>query len=188
MHRSASETVPSENLLKSFSSQQLCGRVSQRTGSYINHPATLNRDFLESKGFFLRACRTGGSTQTHPDCKVSCFSQLLCFLLAHQNRRRGGSPSSRGNLPPCVSTKYIYCVCALISHTCCFVFAFVCSRIKEEKEKGEPKTIPLRVYGKGINTFAVVSFCSCFRSLKQSWNEVTLADLLSMFSCVFAAF
>ncbi|RVE75351.1 hypothetical protein OJAV_G00015740 [Oryzias javanicus] len=29
------------------------------------------------------------------------------------------------------------------------------SRIKEEKEKEEPKTIPLRVYGKGINTFAV---------------------------------
>lgn len=33
----------------------------------------------------------------------------------------------------------------------------VCSQIKEEKEKEEPKTIPLRVYGKGINTFAVVS-------------------------------
>ncbi|XP_029696364.1 rho GTPase-activating protein 20-like isoform X1 [Takifugu rubripes] len=29
------------------------------------------------------------------------------------------------------------------------------SRIKEEKENEEPKTIPLRVYGKGINTFAV---------------------------------
>ncbi|XP_027866098.1 rho GTPase-activating protein 20-like isoform X1 [Xiphophorus couchianus] len=29
------------------------------------------------------------------------------------------------------------------------------SRIKEEKEKEEPKTIPLRVYGKGLNTFAV---------------------------------
>lgn len=33
----------------------------------------------------------------------------------------------------------------------------LCSRIKEEKESEEPKTIPLRVYGKGINTFAVVS-------------------------------
>ncbi|KAK1876468.1 Rho GTPase-activating protein 20 [Dissostichus eleginoides] len=31
------------------------------------------------------------------------------------------------------------------------------SRIKEEKEKEEPKTIPLRVYGKGINTFAIVN-------------------------------
>ncbi|XP_077406420.1 rho GTPase-activating protein 20-like [Vanacampus margaritifer] len=29
------------------------------------------------------------------------------------------------------------------------------SRIKEEKEKEEPKTIPLRVYGKGLNTYAV---------------------------------
>ncbi|KAM9836017.1 LOW QUALITY PROTEIN: rho GTPase-activating protein 20-like [Aulostomus maculatus] len=29
------------------------------------------------------------------------------------------------------------------------------SHIKEEKEKEEPKTIPLRVYGKGINTYAV---------------------------------
>uniref|UniRef100_H3C3Q9 Ras-associating domain-containing protein n=1 Tax=Tetraodon nigroviridis TaxID=99883 RepID=H3C3Q9_TETNG len=29
------------------------------------------------------------------------------------------------------------------------------SRIREEKESEEPKTIPLRVYGKGINTFAV---------------------------------
>ncbi|XP_061914784.1 rho GTPase-activating protein 20-like isoform X2 [Entelurus aequoreus] len=28
-------------------------------------------------------------------------------------------------------------------------------RIKEEKEKEEPKTIPLRVYGKGLNTYAV---------------------------------
>lgn len=33
----------------------------------------------------------------------------------------------------------------------------LCSRIKEEKESEEPKTIPLRVYGKGIDTFAVVS-------------------------------
>lgn len=33
----------------------------------------------------------------------------------------------------------------------------LCSQIKEEKESEEPKTIPLRVYGKGINTFAVVS-------------------------------
>uniref|UniRef100_A0A3B4AQE5 Rho-GAP domain-containing protein n=1 Tax=Periophthalmus magnuspinnatus TaxID=409849 RepID=A0A3B4AQE5_9GOBI len=38
------------------------------------------------------------------------------------------------------------------------------SRIKEEKENEEPKTIPLRVYGKGINTFAVVS---CFYVLRQ---------------------
>ncbi|CAG5932350.1 unnamed protein product [Menidia menidia] len=29
------------------------------------------------------------------------------------------------------------------------------SRIREEKESEEPKTIPLRVYGKGINSFAV---------------------------------
>lgn len=36
----------------------------------------------------------------------------------------------------------------------------LCSRIKEEKESEEPKTIPLRVYGKGINTFAVVSVTS----------------------------
>ncbi|KAK7926196.1 hypothetical protein WMY93_008506 [Mugilogobius chulae] len=34
--------------------------------------------------------------------------------------------------------------------------ALLKSRIKEEKENEEPKTIPLRVYGKGINTFAVV--------------------------------
>lgn len=36
-------------------------------------------------------------------------------------------------------------------------FHFLRSRIKEEKEKEEPKTIPLRVYGKGLNTYAVVS-------------------------------
>ncbi|XP_035984422.1 rho GTPase-activating protein 20 [Fundulus heteroclitus] len=34
-------------------------------------------------------------------------------------------------------------------------FSLLKSRIKEEKEKEEPKTIPLRVYGKGLNTFAV---------------------------------
>lgn len=33
----------------------------------------------------------------------------------------------------------------------------LCSQIKKEKESEEPKTIPLKVYGKGINTFAVVS-------------------------------
>ncbi|XP_072228213.1 rho GTPase-activating protein 20-like [Leuresthes tenuis] len=44
------------------------------------------------------------------------------------------------------------------------------SRIKEEKEKGEPKTIPLRVYGKGINTFAVTKTLPVSNS--DSANEV----------------
>ena len=66
--------------------------------------------------------------------------------------------------------KYAYvCVCVFVYvcagfvcerqenlTTWCF-FCFLSSLIKEEKEKEEPKTIPLRVYGKGINTFAVVS-------------------------------
>lgn len=47
-----------------------------------------------------------------------------------------------------------------ISHLL-FPLWFLSSRIKEEKEKEEPKTIPLRVYGKGINTFAVVSLHFC---------------------------
>lgn len=47
----------------------------------------------------------------------------------------------------------------------------LCSRIKEEKEKEEPKTIPLRVYGKGLGTFAVVSLHRCFKVLH---NEVIL--------------
>ncbi|XP_028275615.1 rho GTPase-activating protein 20-like [Parambassis ranga] len=44
------------------------------------------------------------------------------------------------------------------------------SRIKEEKEKEQPKTIPLRVYGKGINTFAVTKTLPVSNS--DSTNEV----------------
>ncbi|XP_037617577.1 rho GTPase-activating protein 20-like [Sebastes umbrosus] len=44
------------------------------------------------------------------------------------------------------------------------------SLIKEEKEKEEPKTIPLRVYGKGINTFAVTKTLPVSNS--DSTNEV----------------
>ncbi|XP_056226026.1 rho GTPase-activating protein 20-like [Seriola aureovittata] len=44
------------------------------------------------------------------------------------------------------------------------------SWIKEEKEKEEPKTIPLRVYGKGINTFAVTKTLPVSNS--DSTNEV----------------
>ncbi|CAJ1087036.1 rho GTPase-activating protein 20-like isoform X1 [Xyrichtys novacula] len=44
------------------------------------------------------------------------------------------------------------------------------SRIKEEKEKEEPKTIPLRVYGKGINTYAVTKMLPV--STSDSTNEV----------------
>ncbi|KAF3706333.1 Rho GTPase-activating protein 20 Rho-type GTPase-activating protein 20 [Channa argus] len=44
------------------------------------------------------------------------------------------------------------------------------SQIKEEKEKEEPKTIPLRVYGKGLNTFAVIKTLPVSNS--DSTNEV----------------
>ncbi|XP_030010911.1 rho GTPase-activating protein 20-like isoform X3 [Sphaeramia orbicularis] len=44
------------------------------------------------------------------------------------------------------------------------------SRIKDEKEKEEPKTIPLRVYGKGINTFALTKTLPVSNS--DSTNEV----------------
>ncbi|XP_075950404.1 rho GTPase-activating protein 20-like [Anarhichas minor] len=44
------------------------------------------------------------------------------------------------------------------------------SRIREEKEREEPKTIPLRVYGKGINTFAVTKTLPVSNS--DSTNEV----------------
>ncbi|XP_061546603.1 rho GTPase-activating protein 20-like [Phycodurus eques] len=44
------------------------------------------------------------------------------------------------------------------------------SRIKEEKEKEEPKTIPLRVYGKGLNTYAVTKTLPVSNS--DSTNEV----------------
>ncbi|XP_068447155.1 rho GTPase-activating protein 20-like [Clinocottus analis] len=44
------------------------------------------------------------------------------------------------------------------------------SRIREEKEAEEPKTIPLRVYGKGINTFAVTKTLPVSNS--DSTNEV----------------
>ncbi|KAM6893493.1 rho GTPase-activating protein 20-like [Xenentodon cancila] len=44
------------------------------------------------------------------------------------------------------------------------------SRIKEEKENEEPKTIPLRVYGKGINSFAVTKTLPVSNS--DSTNEV----------------
>ncbi|KAF3857108.1 hypothetical protein F7725_008967 [Dissostichus mawsoni] len=47
---------------------------------------------------------------------------------------------------------------------------FLSSRIKEEKEKEEPKTIPLRVYGKGINTFAITKTLPVSNS--DSANEV----------------
>lgn len=43
-------------------------------------------------------------------------------------------------------------------------------RIKDEKEAEEPKTIPLRVYGKGINTFAVIKTLPVSNS--DSANEV----------------
>ncbi|KAJ0062554.1 hypothetical protein NL108_016703 [Boleophthalmus pectinirostris] len=46
----------------------------------------------------------------------------------------------------------------------------VFGRIKEEKEMEEPKTIPLRVYGKGINTFAVTKTLPVSNS--DSTNEV----------------
>ncbi|XP_061658164.1 rho GTPase-activating protein 20-like isoform X3 [Syngnathoides biaculeatus] len=44
------------------------------------------------------------------------------------------------------------------------------SRIKEEKEREEPKTIPLRVYGKGLNTYAVTKTLPVSNS--DSTNEV----------------
>ncbi|XP_068165469.1 rho GTPase-activating protein 20-like isoform X2 [Antennarius striatus] len=44
------------------------------------------------------------------------------------------------------------------------------SRMKEEKEREEPKTIPLRVYGKGINSFAVAKTLPVSNS--DSTNEV----------------
>ncbi|XP_049608216.1 rho GTPase-activating protein 20-like isoform X2 [Syngnathus scovelli] len=44
------------------------------------------------------------------------------------------------------------------------------NRIKEEKEKEEPKTIPLRVYGKGLNTYAVTQTLPVSNS--DSTNEV----------------
>ncbi|XP_008281371.1 rho GTPase-activating protein 20 [Stegastes partitus] len=44
------------------------------------------------------------------------------------------------------------------------------SRIKEEKEMEEPKTIPLRVYGKGLNTYAVTKTLPVSNS--DSTNEV----------------
>ncbi|XP_020489783.3 rho GTPase-activating protein 20-like [Labrus bergylta] len=44
------------------------------------------------------------------------------------------------------------------------------SLIREEKEREEPKTIPLRVYGKGINTFAVTKTLPVSNS--DSTNEV----------------
>ncbi|KAM4602153.1 rho GTPase-activating protein 20-like [Polymixia lowei] len=44
------------------------------------------------------------------------------------------------------------------------------SRIKEEKEREEPKTIPLKVHGKGINTFAVTKTLPV--SSSDSTNEV----------------
>ncbi|XP_056157094.1 rho GTPase-activating protein 20-like [Lampris incognitus] len=44
------------------------------------------------------------------------------------------------------------------------------SRIKEEKDKDEPKTIPLRVYGKGLNTSALTKTVPVSNS--DSANEV----------------
>ncbi|KAM6945324.1 rho GTPase-activating protein 20-like [Aplochiton taeniatus] len=52
--------------------------------------------------------------------------------------------------------------------TCNCVVTF--SRIKEEKEKDDPKTIPLKVYGKDINTFAVTKTLAV--SNCDSTNEV----------------
>lgn len=49
------------------------------------------------------------------------------------------------------------CVWREFSHVL-FLLQHVSRGIKEEREAEEPKTIPLKVYGKGINTFAVVSF------------------------------
>ncbi|XP_069568863.1 uncharacterized protein [Brachyistius frenatus] len=48
--------------------------------------------------------------------------------------------------------------------------SFLKSRIKEEKETEEPKTIPLRVFGKGINTYAVTKTLPVSNS--DSTNEV----------------
>ncbi|KAL6115365.1 arhgap20 [Pungitius sinensis] len=48
--------------------------------------------------------------------------------------------------------------------------ALLKSRMREEKEREEPKTIPLRVYGKGINTFAVTKTLPVSNS--DSTNEV----------------
>ncbi|KAL3999331.1 MFS transporter (sodium-dependent inorganic phosphate cotransporter) [Sarotherodon galilaeus] len=48
--------------------------------------------------------------------------------------------------------------------------ALLKSRIKEEKEIEEPKTIPVRVYGKGINTFALTKTIPVSNS--DSTNEV----------------
>nr|XP_012774935.1 rho GTPase-activating protein 20 isoform X3 [Maylandia zebra] len=48
--------------------------------------------------------------------------------------------------------------------------ALLKSRIKEEKEIEEPKTIPVRVYGKGINTFALAKTIPVSNS--DSTNEV----------------
>ncbi|KAM8903112.1 rho GTPase-activating protein 20-like isoform 2-T2 [Spinachia spinachia] len=48
--------------------------------------------------------------------------------------------------------------------------ALLTSRIREEKEREELKTIPLRVYGKGINTFAVTKTLPVSNS--DSTNEV----------------
>lgn len=45
---------------------------------------------------------------------------------------------------------------SVLKEMSCMLHLFPFSQIKDEKEKEEPKTIPLRVYGKGINTFALV--------------------------------
>lgn len=55
------------------------------------------------------------------------------------------------------------------------------SRIKEEKEKEEPKTIPLRVYGKGLNTFAIVRFCLVV-SVADCFIKIPPSHRLSHFS------
>lgn len=90
------------------------------------------------------------------------------FLSAQQNRGTGGSPSSKGTSPPYVNI-FIYILFVGVKERQ-HVVSSLCSQMKEAKEKEEPKTIPLRVFGKGINSFAVVRlpssvsylyFCMC---------------------------
>lgn len=65
-----------------------------------------------------------------------------------------------------------------------FVFCLH-SRIKAEKENEEPKTIPLRVYGKGLNTFAVVSF-SLWSSLHRVFFVTLVVVVVVFFNlCIF---
>lgn len=61
----------------------------------------------------------------------------------------------------------------------------LCSRIKEEKESEEPKTIPLRVYGKGIDTFAVVSLLGQLFTVNIPTNDVLSSQSITHSWCVY---